>query len=261
MMSIAGDRWYKAEIVPPTLAELRTKLIDHFDIPPDWIGIRGNPETHKRGFHRSRNFIVNSPLCTDRGYSVTAAVNKGGNGDWVCGLDFKLDHARLLLVCKRLDVALKSGRLEKVLEFYGNTNGDSRVDGWDNIANVLATSDSSHLWHGHLGIARSRAGEDHSDIFAVMTGQDARPPTPTQAVRKHDPDSARVVETIVPAGIADWETALHHWYWTPAEPGSRHELDHVWRFRTFNNSFNGPGQYEHIVPGRTRLLVPRTLGY
>jgi len=262
-MSIVNDTWYKAEIIPPNLASLRAELLAKFNLKQDAIGIRGNPETHFRGYHRSRAFILNSPACTDRTYSINAQVNKGGDPNWVAAMDISLPHDLLLVVCKRLDVAVRAGKCEKVLEWYGNLNGDTRVDGYDNIANEVASSDSSHLWHLHFSVARSLANADHSDLFNILTGTTppAPPPSPTQAVRIYEPDSTRTVETVVPAGsgITDWATALHHWYRTPGEPGSVRELEHVWRFRLAN--FNDAGRWDRLVPGKTKILVPRTLGY
>jgi hypothetical protein len=79
-------------------------------------------------------------------------------------------RAELLAMCQRLDRAVREGRLEKVVEWFGNLNGDQRVDGYDNIRNVLAVADDSHLFHLHLSFDRTRVFEDHSDIFAVLTG-------------------------------------------------------------------------------------------
>lgn len=262
-MSIVNDSYYRAEIIPANLAKLRTDLLAFFKLGPEAVGIRGNPETHFRGYHRSRNFILHSPSCTDRGYSVTAEVNKGGNGDWVAAIDISLPTPVLIAVCQRLDAAVKAGRIEKVVEWFGNLNGDTRVDGYDNIANRVATSDSSHLWHLHLSVARVSADQDHTDLFHILTGTVQTPPdvTPTQAIRVYKPDSVAVVETMVPAGsgITTWDAALRHWYYTPGEPGSIRELEHAWRFRQAN--FSDAGRWDTLFPGETKLLVPRTLGY
>jgi hypothetical protein len=261
MTDISGDFYYKRETIPANLAKLRTDLLEAFNISPDAVGIRGNPLTHFRGYHRSRNFILNSPHCTDTGYSVTAEVNKGGDPEWVSALDLALDTKRLMEVCSRLDAAVKAGKIEKVVEWFGNLNGDTRVDGYDNIANRVATSDSSHLWHLHISLARANADDDHSDLFRILTGASAPvlPVSPTQAVRIYQPDIERAVATLVPAGVTDWMSALHHWYRTPGEPGSVRELEHLWRFRLAN--FSDAGRWESLTPGKTVLTVPRTLGY
>lgn len=262
-MNISGDFYYQREIVPANLAKLRDDLIAVFKLTPDSVGIRGNPATHFRGYHRSRNFVLNSPSCTDRGYSVTAAVNTGGNPDWVSAIDITLPTPLLLTVCQRLNEAVLAGKIEKVVEWFGNLNGDTRVDGYDNIANTAATSDSSHLWHLHISLARSLADDDHSDVFRILTG--APPPSlpvsPTQALRIYEPDSTRVVETLNPRDlqITNWDQALHHWYRTPGEPGSTLALEHLWRFRLAN--FSDAGRWDTLTPGVTKLLVPRTLGY
>jgi len=164
-----SDPWYAAEIVPPSLEILRQKIIRHFGISSAAVGTRGNPATHFRGYHRSRNFVLYSPYCTNRTYSVQAAANLGGNGDWISAIDISLDKARLIALCKRVDVASRAGRIEKLVEWYGTFDG-AVVSGWDNIENHADTSDDSHLWHFHGSLARSRAGDNHDDLFAILAG-------------------------------------------------------------------------------------------
>jgi hypothetical protein len=168
------DRWYLAEVTPPNLAALNAKLRSHYNLGPMYIGSKGDLR-HQRGYHRSRAFIENSPYCTNRTYSVGAAVNQGGDDNWLSAIDMTLPKAELLAVCRRLDAAARAGRIEQVTEWYGNTNDDARVDGWDNISNVVSTSDSSHLWHVHLSLARSKANDNHDDLFQVITGGDDMP--------------------------------------------------------------------------------------
>jgi len=262
MTTFQNDRFILQETIPDSLAKLRTDLLAKFNLPQDAIGIRGD-SAHLRGYHRSRDFVLSSPLCTDRGYSVTSEVNKGGDGRWISAMDISLPTPLLMTVCGRLNVAVLSGHIEKIVEWFGNLNGDTRVDGYDNIANTVATSDASHLWHLHLSFARSRAGEDHADVFNILTGTTPPPPvaSATQAVRIYDSGNTRVVDTIVPAGsgITNWEKAFYHWYSTPAVKGSAQEMDHIWRFRCAN--FSDAGRWDTLTPGVTTLSVPRTLGY
>lgn len=262
MSGVLSDRFYLEETIPDNLNKLRSDLLAFFKLPPDAIGIRGD-SAHLRGYHRSRNFILNSPFCSDRGYSVTAGVNQGGDANWIAAMDISLPTPVLMAVCGRLNVAVLQGHIEKIVEWFGNLNGDTRVDGYDNIANTVATSDASHLWHLHLSFARSEAGNDHTDVFNILTGTNPPPlpATPTQAVRIYDAANTRVVATVVPAGsgITNWEKAFYHWYRTPAVKGSTQELEHIWRFRLAN--FSDAGRWDTLTPGVTTLSVPRTLGY
>lgn len=164
---------WNAEQVPPNLRVLADQLREHYGLPADAIGIKGN-NLHLRGAHRSRRWIRTSIWCTNRTYTVsrTPGDRSGGDDDWLAGLDIKLPPAELIAVCKRLDEAVRAGRLEKVTEWYGNTDGDNRVDGYDNIANQVATSDDSHLWHLHLTFDRGHVNDDHTDLFEILTGED-----------------------------------------------------------------------------------------
>lgn len=173
---------WRAEVAAPGIARLASGLQKHF--PSAQIGIRGD-NNHLRGYHRSRRWIRESRFCTNRSYSVsrTAGDRSGGDDDWSCALDFGgIPQADLLEVCRNLDAAVREGRLEKITEWYGNLGGDQRVDGYDNIANQLATSDSSHLTHLHMSFDRGRANEDHSDVLAVLIGQ-GDDMTPEQAAQ------------------------------------------------------------------------------
>lgn len=163
---------WRDEYEPPALKALAAGLRAAF--PGCGVWGRGD-NNHLRGYHRSRRWIQESQFCTDRTYSVSRTVGdrSGGDRNWACALDFgDVPQAELLAVCKRLDAAVRAGRLEKITEWYGNLGGDERVDGYDNIADRLASADSSHLTHLHMSFDRGRANEDHSDVLAVLIGED-----------------------------------------------------------------------------------------
>jgi len=179
---LSKEAAYGAEVIPVELAYLARNLRNYWELSAGAIGIRGN-ESHLRGYHRSRRWILESKWCTNRTYSTTEnAGNKtGGNSNWVSAIDVTLPLSKLLPACQRLDIEVRAGRLEKVAEWYGNLNGDTRVDGYNNIANHPATSDNSHLWHLHISFVRSHANDNHEDMFTILTGRGWTSPTPTPA--------------------------------------------------------------------------------
>jgi hypothetical protein len=167
---ITDDRAYQAEIIPDSLRALGDQLATFFNVSPYHVGMKGDAN-HRGGYHRSRRFLTTSPYARDRHYSVTDSLgNSQGDPDWVCALDISLPAGLLIPMCARLDRAVRTGRFEKIAEWYGNDDGDNRVDGYDNIRNVVASSDPSHLWHAHIGFIRGRAGDDHSDVYDMLTG-------------------------------------------------------------------------------------------
>jgi len=170
-MAITDDPYFQRELVPEQLARLSAALRARWALASGATGIKGD-EDHKRGYHRSREFNLYSPYCINRTYSVTETVGNriGGDARWLAGMDISLPDRLLLGACQRLDEAVRAGRLEKVTEWYGNKDGDTRVDGYDNIHNAIASSDSSHLWHMHISFDRGRVNEDHSDLYAILTG-------------------------------------------------------------------------------------------
>jgi hypothetical protein len=174
LAQLKAEPEWRAEITPPTLVQLGNRLADYFGFPRTNIGIRGNA-AHLRGYHRSRRWIKNSVWCTSRTYSVsrTAGDRSGGDSDACSALDVTFaTTAQLIAACRRLDRAVRAGKLEKITEWYGNKGGDSRVDGYDNVANQVASSDESHLWHLHMSFDRGRVLEDHSDVYEILTGDD-----------------------------------------------------------------------------------------
>lgn len=170
-----NEEAWRDEVAAPALAVLASRLRSHF--PGAGVWIRGD-NGHLRGYHRSRRWIKTSIYSTDRTYSVsrTAGDRSGGNDNWSCGLDIQVAQSILIPMCQRLDAACRAGRLEKITEWFGNTGGDQRVDGWDNISNRVASADSSHLTHLHISFDRGRANEDHTDVYLILIGaQDVNP--------------------------------------------------------------------------------------
>jgi len=176
--------WWTREYQPPSVAELCRRLREHYKVSSVAIGSKGD-NNHLYGYHRSRAWVLNSGYCTNRSYSVseTAGNRAGGDPNWLCAVDMTIPGPELIAACQRLDAAVRAGLLEKVTEWYGNDDGDSRVDGYDNVRNVVASSDDSHLWHLHISLDRGRAGEDHSDLYEILTGEDDMDPEVKQWVK------------------------------------------------------------------------------
>lgn len=168
------ESWWRAEVAPPNLAKLITALQKHYGVGYSHIAARGD-NNHLYGYHRSRAWILNSQHSRYRSsdYSVQHPLDKGGDANWYSAFDVNPGPAEeLYAMCKRIDFAARAGRLEKVREWYGNFGDDDRVDGWDNIYDRVASSDSSHLFHLHGSIFRAHANDDHSDLLAVLIGED-----------------------------------------------------------------------------------------
>jgi len=150
---LTAEPWWNREIVTDELSWLGDELCRRTGRPADAAGDKGNT-VHLRGSHRSQEWIKNSAYCTDRSYTVQSGLT-AEQLRHVAGFDFTPGSAEAMIAqCKRLMAALKSGQLEEVREFYGNVDGDQVVDGWNNLADRAATSDSSHLWHWHISFDR-----------------------------------------------------------------------------------------------------------
>src|SRR5262245_20401801 len=127
LAQLQAEVYWRNEFMPPELQLLASRLRAFFKVGADAIGAKGD-ENHLRGYHRSRNWILRSAYCTNRTYSVveTRGNRVGGNSDWLAALDITIPREQLLVMCRNLDDAVRSGRLEKVTEWYGNMDGDTR---------------------------------------------------------------------------------------------------------------------------------------
>ena len=149
-----------------------------------WQGLNAlEPDTelggiyaNKSGYHNTRNANKISD------YSVRETPDQAGPADKACALDWTFpdaqrgDFCRIALYSSRL---LASGRdpldprLDSLREFYGNTDSDREVEGGDFRHDKAVSSDSSHLWHIHISITRSRVTDPAMAraVLSVLKGE------------------------------------------------------------------------------------------
>lgn len=184
---------WRAEITSPALDWLADQLCAYYGRPRTAAGTKGD-NNHLRGAHRSRRWILTSKYCTNRTYTVSHAADKMGDEDWIAGLDFSPGSEKLMMeICSRLDSAVREGTIEEISEWYGNIDGDEKVDGYNNIVNRIASSDSSHLWHLHITFLRRYAGDVDvmTRTFSILTGETM---TAAEFLKiLQDPDVARLM--------------------------------------------------------------------
>lgn len=171
---LRAEPWWGREFAPPNLEALYVGVRLFLGRGPEAVGGKGDNK-HLRGYHRSREWILNSrySLYGKADYSVQHPRDLAGDGRWYCAMDatpFKVET--LIGMCQRLDKAVRAGELPQVREWYGNIDGNQIVDGWDAVTARAASSDSSHLWHLHISFFRSLANHDHTHLLAVLTGDD-----------------------------------------------------------------------------------------
>lgn len=153
------EPWWDREVVPAPLVQLGQRLRAAHGRPAVAVGVKGD-RFHLAGSHRSQEWILKSQFCTNRTYTVQSGLT-GIQQLYLAGFDYNPGSERLMIqLCRRLDEAVRAGRLEVVREWYGNTDGDERVDGFDNVRNRVATSDKSHLWHVHITFDRRQVNDE-----------------------------------------------------------------------------------------------------
>lgn len=129
----------------------------------------GGTYANKSGFHGfGRDQVDRGQDNSSTNYSIRDATNRTGPCwrdrssafDWTFTTAQSGNYTLIDMYSSRLLAsALNSAdpRLDLVLyEFYGQTDWDSHVEGYDELHERDATSDSSHLWHIHLSFLRSK---------------------------------------------------------------------------------------------------------
>jgi hypothetical protein len=147
------ERWWGREIVTPEMVDFGHRLCQALGVPRSHFGSRGD-NRHLNGGHRSQEWILNSRWCTSRSYTIEGGLT-GEQLRHVAAFDITpASKEQMLTICGNLDRVVRQGRLEELVEWFGNVDGDRRVDGWNNIRDAVATSDSSHLTHLHGRLGR-----------------------------------------------------------------------------------------------------------
>lgn len=170
----ASDPRYLAEYAPTGLQQFIDEARRRFALPASHVGSKGDLQ-HSSGYHRSRNWIVNSPDSRLRleDYSIRSAADRAGDGNWLAAVDISLPTNLLRQVCQRLKAASDVGdqRLAGWREFLGTLDGVNTF-GWDFVGRYRKTPDRSHLWHLHLSRQRQHANTPMLGILDVMLGDD-----------------------------------------------------------------------------------------
>lgn len=131
----------------------------------------------KPGYHNTRK--GNKPS----NYSVAEFVaDRRGPADKAAGYDWTFTDAQagryinINIYSQRL---MRSGqdrndpRLNGWREFYGQTDADNQVEGWDFQKYSPTSSDPSHLWHLHLSEMREYVGDydNKKKMLSVLKGE------------------------------------------------------------------------------------------
>lgn len=133
----------------------------------------------KPGYHNYRDALPADD------YSVSEfAIDRQGDGELASAFDWTFRDAQngqygtIEKYSKRLMAAGRAGRgadprTVYLREFFGNTNGDSQVDGWDFAKHTTSQADSSHLWHVHCSVHRAYANNmlAMKAILSIMRGE------------------------------------------------------------------------------------------
>ncbi|MCX2947899.1 hypothetical protein [Lentzea sp. NEAU-D7] len=138
--------------------------------------LNGGIYTNKEGYHNTR--AANAP----NDYSVVDAEDKGGPSNLAAAYDWTFEDAQngsFGTIARYSNRLLASGkdpndpRLDGWREFFGQTDNDREVEGWDFRYDRAASSDKTHLWHIHLSEDRDKVTsyDNKVALLSVLKGE------------------------------------------------------------------------------------------
>lgn len=132
------------------------------------VGSAGD-NNHLYGRHRSYNWDVLSRYCTSRSYGTSDSRDQGGDKNWYRAVDVGITGQQLFDASHRMDALARSGACPGLAEWFGTFNGVTVV-GW--FQGGPGTSDSSHLFHLHVGVWNQYANDATTmqQIYGAITG-------------------------------------------------------------------------------------------
>lgn len=180
---VHGRAIWDREIVTDAMETLRRELARGLRLDANRIGFKGD-NNHLYGAHRSQEWFLMSRYSTSRHNTFQAGLSEL-QSRYIAGVDISPDSkTQLLAICRNVDHAVRSGYYEMIRAWYGNINGDQRVDGYNNIENRAASADSSHLTHLHLTLDRALVDSPAAmrQVRDAILGRFNSTPTPTTEV-------------------------------------------------------------------------------
>lgn len=145
---LEAEAYWRNERVHPEMQAFGVRLCKALGVGTNAFGVKGDNE-HRNGGHRSQEWILKSKYCTNRTYTVESGLSIE-ESRLISAFDITpKSRDDMLRISRNLDKVVRAGQLEGLVEWFGNTNNDTVVDGYDNIRNAVIRSDPSHLWHLH----------------------------------------------------------------------------------------------------------------
>ncbi len=160
--------WGAQYVSPVMNAGLLGPLRVFYGLGPSAVGAAGD-NNHLYGRHRSYNWDKTSIYCTNRAYGTTAPQDQLGDKNWYRAVDVGIQGQLLWDASHRMDALARSGSCPGLAEWFGTFDGQ-RVVGW--FEGKPSTSDSSHLFHLHVGVWNKYANDAATmqQLYATITG-------------------------------------------------------------------------------------------
>ena len=188
-LELQSEQVWWDQLVPANMTSLLIEPLRAFyNLSGGAVGAAGD-NNHMYGRHRSANWDLTSRYCTDRSYGTTNGKDKQGDLDWYRAVDVGIQGQLLWDASHRIDNAVRAGRAPAIAEWFGTFNGQTVV-GW--FEGHPSSSDSSHLWHLHVGFWNQFANDANvmRQTFEIITGDDVPAEDVWKYVYQNPPDFA-----------------------------------------------------------------------
>lgn len=213
------DPYLRAERQPAAMVALGVRLKAHFGVGADAFGTKGDA-SHYSGYHRSRNFLENSPQGNGGDYSTRGSKNQGGNGNNNCAWDLTPgvwgtadNHTKMIQITRNVLAAARANdpRLAAYYEFAGTLDGRTVVTFYAQGGALKDPFDKSHIEHFHASKYRSMAENDDTGLGDIILG--------VGGGQEEEEDMHGYGPQVMPAGQAQFTMTVPPVGGTPVVPG------------------------------------------
>jgi len=145
--ALESEEVWVDEYVAPAQQAFNSRMQSYFRLASAAIGSKGD-NNHLYGRHRSYAWAVESIYCTDPSYGTVDGRDQPGDHNWLRATDIGISGKVHWDAARRLDSAVRAGKLPWVAEWFGTFDGQTVV-GW--YQGHPSSADDSHLFHLHVG--------------------------------------------------------------------------------------------------------------
>ena len=134
--ALESEEVWVDEYVAPAQQAFNSRMQSYFRLASAAIGSKGD-NNHLYGRHRSYAWAVESIYCTDPSYGTVDGRDQPGDHNWLRATDIGISGKVHWDAARRLDSAVRAGRLPSVAEWFGTFDCFAGEAGDEDLASLL----------------------------------------------------------------------------------------------------------------------------